>query len=169
MAGDEAVAKGGPGMTSDGAAALWDMFFDPDWYARWNDDVPPTAEGARRHFATIGLDQGRWPGPLFDPDWYLMTYADVRSSGIPAFQHFCSDGWNEGRLPGPWAEAALRHLASAEAPTTDPDQARLRRLRRATEMTKPFVTPRPSMPLSADELRWYWAAMGPCPQAEESA
>lgn len=72
-------------------------WFDPRWYARMNDDVPPDPYQSTRHFIFFGDNAGRDPGPGFDAGLYRRRYVDVDDSGIAPLLHFLAFGRQEGR------------------------------------------------------------------------
>lgn len=78
-------------------------FFNTHWYTQTYQDVD--AQGALRHFCTIGAFEGRSPGPEFDAEWYMLQNPDlipgVTNRVLNPLLHFIEHGHREGRSPKP--------------------------------------------------------------------
>lgn len=70
-------------------------FFDKDWYAGQNPDVP--VQNALSHFIRFGGNEGRSPSEKFNSAWYLKKYGDVAISGTNPLVHYLRWGSREGR------------------------------------------------------------------------
>lgn len=71
--------------------------FDKEWYITNNADVDANTVDPWDHFCSVGLIEGRQPGPKFDPDLYAKLNPDVKKAGINPLIHYLEHGFFEGR------------------------------------------------------------------------
>ncbi len=75
--------------------------FDAEWYLSQYRDVRESGVDPRKHYWTLGANEGRDPNPMFETTWYRARNPDVVASGLNPLDHYLFFGAAEGRDPSP--------------------------------------------------------------------
>ena len=73
------------------------IYFDGDWYVRFNKIKLSSDESPLEHYKNNGWCMLLRPSFYFDPKWYVEKYSDVRAAGANPLSHFLLKGDHEGR------------------------------------------------------------------------
>jgi glycosyltransferase involved in cell wall biosynthesis len=86
--------------------------FDAGWYLRTHIDLQQHAIEALDYFWTVGVSEGRDPGPAFSVSGYLARYPQVRKSGLSPLLHYLRIGQRKGYEPLPIFKGKMRQKKS---------------------------------------------------------
>ncbi len=86
-------------ILADAAAVAASPLFDAGWYAGRYADVRAGGIDPALHYATVGGQEGRDPGPRFSAQRYMAQHPDATASGRPALLHFLESGHGDDWAP----------------------------------------------------------------------